>query len=153
MTQMIPHPYEDGMAQKWIQTHAAAFAEGRAVNFAIILQESSKLCGAIGLRIDGENNNAELGYWIGKPYWGQGYCTEAARAVVGYGFEAIGLHRIHSTHFSHNPASGRVMQKIGMCYEGCCRQHILKWGKFVDIVQYGVLRSDWQPFMATEATC
>lgn len=143
MTLMIPHPYEDGMAQEWIKTHPKAFEKGTAINFAIALRESGELCGAIGLGIDAENNHAELGYWIGKPYWGQGYCTEAARAVVGYGFDAIGLHRIHATHFSHNPASGRVMQKIGMSYEGCRRQYTRKWGKFEDILQYGILRSDW----------
>ncbi|HEY9636577.1 MAG TPA: GNAT family N-acetyltransferase [Coleofasciculaceae cyanobacterium] len=141
-TLMIPHPYEDGMAEEWIKTHPAAFEEGTGVNFAIALRESGELCGAIGLGIDAENNNAELGYWIGKPYWGKGYCTEAARAVVEYGFEVIGLHRIQATHFSHNPASGRVMQKIGMSYEGCRRQHTWKWEKFEDIELYGILKSD-----------
>ena len=151
-TLSIPHPYEDGMAQDWINTHATAFEQGRVVNFAIALRavpsaialrESGELCGAIGLGIDADNNQAELGYWLGKPYWGQGYCTEAARAVVRYGFEILGLHRIHSAHFPHNPASGRVMQKIGMHYEGCRPQHIRKWEKFEDLVQYGILKRDW----------
>jgi tRNA (cmo5U34)-methyltransferase len=140
----IPHPYEDGMAEEWIKTHTAAFKEKKAVNLAIALRETGELCGAIGLGIDAENNNAEIGYWIGKPYWRQGYCTEAAEAMLQYGFEVLGLHRIHSTHFSHNPASGRVMQKIGMSYEGCRREYTLKWGKFEDIVLYGILKSDWQ---------
>lgn len=144
VTLAIPHPYEDGMAQEWIKTHRAAFREGSAVNFAIALRESGVLCGAIGLGIDVANVNAELGYWIGVPYWGRGYCTEAAKAVVQYGFEVTGLHRIHSAHFKHNPASGRVMQKIGMSYEGCWRQHTFKWGKFEDVELYGILKSEWQ---------
>lgn len=140
------------MAQDWINTHPSLFEQGRVVNFAIALRAvpsaiapgaSGELCGAIGLAIDAENNHAELGYWIGKPHWGQGYCTEAGTAVVRYGFEVLGLHRIHSAHFSHNPASGRVMQKIGMRYEGCRRQHIRKWENFEDLVQYGILKSDW----------
>lgn len=98
----------------------------------------------MGLILDSENNCAELGYWIGKPYWGRGYCTEAARAIVRYGFDDLHLHRIHSSHFASNPASGRVMQKIGMTREGCLRQHIRKWGQWEDVVLYGILRSQWQ---------
>lgn len=143
-TLLIPHPYEDGMAEAWIQTHPAAFAERKAVTFAIAIRETEQLCGAMGLRIDGGNNNAELGYWIGKPYWGRGYCTEAAKAVLQYGFEVLQLHRIHASHFVQNPASGRVMQKIGMSYEGHCRQHTLKWGQYEDIKLYSILKSDWQ---------
>lgn len=144
VTQNIPHPCEDGMAQKWIKTHPKTFNKGTGVTFAIVLRENNLLCGAIGLSFDKANNNAEIGYWIGKPYWGKGYCTEAAKALLQYGFETIGLHRIHSGHFSHNPASGRVMQKIGMKYEGCRRQYVLKWGNYVDLELYGILKSDWK---------
>ncbi|PMB53256.1 GNAT family N-acetyltransferase [Fischerella thermalis CCMEE 5201] len=144
MTLIIPHPYEDGMALEWIKTHPIAFSEGKDVNFAIALNNTGKLCGAIGLGVNQEHNHAELGYWIGKSFWGKGYCTEAAKAVLRYGFEKLGLHRICASHFSHNPASGRVMQKIGMTYEGCRRQHICKWGQYEDIIDYGILKSEWQ---------
>ncbi|MFB2934611.1 GNAT family N-acetyltransferase [Aerosakkonemataceae cyanobacterium BLCC-F154] len=144
VTLTIPHPYEDGMAEDWIKTHSKAFVEGKEVVFAITFPETNILCGAIGLLINREHNRAELGYWIGQPFWGNGYCTEAALAIVKYGFESLGLHRIHSSHFSSNPASGRVMQKIGMRYEGCLRQHLLKWGNFEDRVQYGILKSEWK---------
>ncbi|AVH64119.1 MULTISPECIES: GNAT family N-acetyltransferase [unclassified Nostoc] len=144
MTLTIPHPYQDGMAQEWIKTHQKAFKEGKSVNLAIVLRDIGVLCGAISLQINQEHNHAELGYWIGKPYWGQGYCTEAAKEILRYGFEVLGLHRIHARHFSHNPASGQVMQKIGMVYEGCRRQHKFRWGEYVDIVDYGILKSDWQ---------
>ncbi len=144
MTLTIPHPYEDGMAQEWIQTHPTAFSQGKGVNFAIALRDKNTLCGAIGLGINQEHNHAELGYWIGKPFWGNGYCTEAAKEVLRYGFEKLGLHRICASHFVHNPTSGRVMQKIGMTYEGCRRQHTLKWGEYIDFMDYGILKSDWQ---------
>lgn len=144
VTQAIPHPYEDGMAEDWIKSHPKQFAEEKSVVFAITFSETNLLCGAIGLSIHQEDNRAELGYWIGKPFWGNGYCTEAALAVLKYGFESLGLYRIYSSHFSSNPASGRVMQKIGMIYEGCLRQHLLKWGKFEDRVQYGILKSEWE---------
>lgn len=143
-TLSIPYPYEAGIAEAWIQTHAEQFAQRQAVHFAVTLIQQAQLIGAIGLGVDQDNHWAELGYWIGKPYWGKGYCTEAALAVVQFGFEQWGLHRIQSTHFTKNPASGRVMQKIGMSYEGYRRQQIFKWGCYEDIKLYGILKSDWQ---------
>ncbi len=111
----VPHPYEDGMAKAWISTHQQQFQDGDLVNFAIVLQRDGALIGAISLmEINRQHENTELGYWIGKPYWNNGYCTEAARAVVRYGFSVLGLHRIHSVHLGRNPASGRVMKKAGM---------------------------------------
>ncbi len=143
MTLSLPYPYEDRMAEKWIKTHSPGFREGSQVIFAVVIHETNTLCGAIGLGINRENSRAEIGYWIGKPYWGKGYCTEATKEVLRYAFEDLGLNRIHSSHFSRNPASGRVMQKIGMIYEGCHRQHVLKWNKFEDLEKYGILKTDW----------
>ena len=111
--------------------------------FAITLRKEGLLVGCIGLTISREHVRAELGYWIGKPYWGNGYCTEAARAMVRFGFEELGLKRIHAIHFRRNPASGRVMSKIGMAREGCQRQHIKKWGTFEDLVMYAILKSEF----------
>ncbi len=140
---MIPHPYEEGMAEEWISTHAATFEAGRAVDFAITLRADGSLLGAIGLRDISVGHQAELGYWIGVPYWGQGYCTEAARAVIVYAFTTLDLFRVHAHHFSCNPASGQVLRKLGMKHEGCLRRHILKWGQFEDIEMYGILREEW----------
>lgn len=136
----IPHPYEEGMAEEWIRTHREKFERGELANFAITLRGDGNLIGAIGLVIVPEHERAELGYWIGKPHWGNGYCTEAARAVAEYGFRELGLNRIHASHFSHNPASGRILQKIGMSREGCLKQHVRKWEKFVDLEVYGTVK-------------
>src|SRR5918992_1638110 len=140
----VPHPYEDGMAEEWISGHRSAFERGEGVNFAILLRERGELCGSIGLLINSRDANAELGYWIGVPYWGQDYATEAAREVVRYGFEELGLHRIYAAHFGNNPASGRVLRKIGMTYEGTRREHHRKWGDYEDRVEYGLLVSEWR---------
>jgi RimJ/RimL family protein N-acetyltransferase len=141
-TTNVPHPYEDGMAEQWIASHAERFANGTLAAFAIVVREGNILVGAISLRIEGKHARAELVYWLGKEYWNHGYCTEAAREIVRYGFEALGLNRIHASHFARNPASGRVMQKIGMTREGCLRQHVRKWDAFEDLVVYGIVRSD-----------
>ena len=92
-----------------------------------------------------QNSHAELGYWIGVPYWDKGYATEAAQAVLRYGFENMQLQRIFAMHFKENVASGNVLRKIGMKHEGCMRQHILKWGKFIDIELFGILRQELPP--------
>lgn len=138
----IPHPYEPGMAEQWIARQKEDFKEGALVNFAIVRQEDNQLVGSIGLKISQKHSHGELGYWIGKDYWNHGYCTEAAVAVIQYGFEVLSLHRIHAYHFLRNPASGRVMQKVGMKYEGRQRQHVRKWDRFEDLELYGILRED-----------
>ncbi|MCG8348774.1 MAG: GNAT family N-acetyltransferase [Chloroflexales bacterium] len=139
----IPHPYEDGMAEAWINTHQPAFEAGTHVTFAITHRTDAVLFGAIGFGFNLTHQHAEMGYWIGMPHWNQGYATEAARMVLTYAFIEYRLHRLYAHHFKHNPASGRVLQKIGMQYEGCLRQHIYRWGEFADVVQYGILRSEW----------
>jgi len=139
----IPHPYEDGMAEDWIATHQPKLEAGEHAVFAAALKADGKLIGAVGLTIDSAFGRAELGYWIGEPFWGFGYCSEAAKRVVDFGFSKLKLNRIHASHFDRNPASGRVLQKTGMSKEGVARQHIKKWGEYEDLVLYGILRDEW----------
>ena len=139
----IPHPYTLADALAWIGTHAENFAQRREVVLAVVRKEDGALLGACGLVLSPEHRRGELGYWVGKAYWGQGYCTEAARALVEYGFRTLGLERIYAQHFSRNPASGRVMQKLGMRHEGHLRHHIQKRGQFEDLEIYGLLRQEY----------
>ncbi len=145
----IPHPYEEGIAEGWIMSHPERYSRGLGVVFAVVLKGSTTLIGSISLAFNQPSQRAELGYWIGRPYWNRGYCTEAARAVVLYGFRQHGLNRIHASFMGSNPASGRVMEKIGMVYEGRLRQHVLKWGVFEDIVIYAALR---ETYLANQKT-
>lgn len=141
-TTNVPHPYEEGMAEEWIASHRERFESGTLAAFAIVVREGNTLVGAISLTIQGKHARAELGYWLGKVYWNRGFCTEAARAVVRYGFQTLGLNRIHASHFARNPASGRVMEKVGMTREGCLRQHVRKWDAFEDLVIYGIVKGE-----------
>ena len=140
----VPHPYKDGMAEEWISTHLPKYETGELVNFAITVIESDLLIGAISMSINARFRRAELGYWVGEEYWNCGYCTEAARAVIKYGFSQLSLNKIVAHHISRNPASGRVMIKSGMRKEGSFREHVFKAGKFEDLEGYGILRSDWE---------
>jgi RimJ/RimL family protein N-acetyltransferase len=144
-TASIPHPYDDGVAEQWIAMHQQRFAEGTWLNLAITCHREGAVVGALGLRFELEHDRAELGYWIGKPYWGRGYATEAARALLQYGFDKLGLHRIYARHFTRNPASGKVLYKIGMTHEGHRRQHEKKWGIYEDEELYGMLKDDPRP--------
>ena len=135
----VPHPYEDGMAEKWISTHASQFYNGNGVNLAVTLKRESVVIGAIGLGAASRHRRAELGYWIGVPYWGNGYCTEAAIEIIRYGFDVLNYHKITSRHMECNPASGRIMEKAGMKKEGVLVDEVFKGGKFHTLAVYGIL--------------
>jgi RimJ/RimL family protein N-acetyltransferase len=142
-TLMIPHPYELDHALAWIGNQRKESARGRAVNFAVRLARDDRLIGCVGLRdIDHEHGQAELGFWMGLEYWGQGYTSEAAAAVIRYGFAQLGLNRICAHHMARNPAAGKVLQKLGMKREGLMRQRVRKWGVYEDVIIYAVLRDD-----------
>lgn len=111
-TALIPHPYPEGAALEWIATHDVAAALGKEYTYAVT-EPDGLLLGAVGLRPDaGEHEN--IGYWIGRPYWGRGYATAAAQAIIALGFGLIDLEAITASHLARNPASGRVMEKCGM---------------------------------------
>lgn len=139
-TLQIPHPYPDGAAEAWIAAHEASFESGAGAAFAITLKTSGELVGTISLMSIEAGHQGELGYWIGVPYWGQGLCTEAGQAMVDYAFTGLGLARVHASHFSRNPASGRVLEKLGFIHEGTRRGHVRKWGKLEDLEIYGLVR-------------
>ena len=144
-TLLIPHPYPDGAAENFINGVAKEWLEGKTSVFAITFADTGKLCGSIGLMIESKYSRAEMGYWVGVPFWGQGICTEPARGLLQFGFGTLNLNRIHAHHFARNPASGAVLRKLGMKHEGHLRQHIRKNDTFEDLVCYGLLRSEFVP--------
>lgn len=139
-TLRIAHPYTQDDARAFLELAQ----EPGKIWLATTLRADGRQIGGIGLRVDAQNQHAELGYWLGVPYWGQGYATEAAREMLRYGFEDLVLHRIFASHFGHNPASGSVLRKLGMRHEGCQREHLRKWDRFVDSELYGILRQQWE---------
>jgi len=142
-TLLIPHPYPDGAAEEWILKILDKADKGEAYVFAITLKDTEELIGAIGLSIHEKFNSAEMGYWIGVPYWNKGYATEAASAVIEFGFNEMQLNKIHAHHMGNNLSSGKVMIKNGMEKEGYFKKHILKNGEYLDTVFYGILREDY----------
>ena len=143
-TARIPHPYEDGMAEAWIASLAEAIRPHRESVFGIEERASGRFVGTVGLVSPGEDGDAELGYWIGRPYWNQGFATEAARVVVDFAFEYIGSARVHAHHFSRNPSSGRVLQKLGFRYRGARRNFEVAPDRFEDVELYELAKKEWE---------
>jgi [ribosomal protein S5]-alanine N-acetyltransferase len=142
-TLAIPHPYSLEAAVEFINHSRRALESDETYTFVITRRGEGNVIGCIGLGGGDQHRRAEMGYWMSVANWGQGYTTEAARRMLRFGFETLGLNRIYATHFVGNPASGRVMQKIGMTREGTLRQHVIKDGQPLDIVYYGILRSEY----------
>lgn len=143
-TLSFSYPYELRMAEEWIAGQPERWEKGELANFAMVVRETNALAGSIGLIISAEHGRAELGYWVGRPFWGAGYCTEAARAVVDFGFRALGLNRVQAHHFTRNPASGRVLRKIGMRHEGHLPQWLRKGDVYEDAELFGILREEYE---------
>ena len=140
-TQNIPYPYKKKDAV-WFVNHCAKEWKNKT-GFVYAIEFQKKPIGVISLYPRG-SDSAEMGYWVGRPYWGQGVTTEAAKLVLKEGFNLLKLHKIYATHHPKNPASGKVMQKIGMKYEGLLREHVKAKGKYWDLCYYGILRKEFR---------
>jgi [ribosomal protein S5]-alanine N-acetyltransferase len=115
----VPHPYSLKMAIDWIATHPKKLEGGAEFPFAVELERDG-LIGSIGVNRLGEGADApwELGYWFGRPYWGAGYATEAARALMDWARDQLGVKVFTAGHFVDNPTSGNVLRKLGFVHAG-----------------------------------
>jgi len=136
MTSRIPHPYSLLDADLWI----ASIATGEFVRG---VEYDGNLIGAVGF-LEVEHAQAEIGYWIGKPWWGNGYATEAARALMDYCFGECGIRRLTSGHFVDNTASARVIAKLGFRRVGISTQWCEARKSEVETIRYARRR----PIMA-----
>jgi RimJ/RimL family protein N-acetyltransferase len=145
MTLAVPHPYPDGEAESWIASHPNDFHQGVGIVFAIVLKSDQALIGAISITgISKTHRRGEAGYWIACDFWNQGYCTEALKTLIDYGFRELNLNKVTSRHMTKNPQSGRVMLKAGMKQEGLLKDDCFRYGRFEDSAVYGITREDFQ---------
>ncbi|HEX7287465.1 MAG TPA: GNAT family N-acetyltransferase [Candidatus Angelobacter sp.] len=145
-TASIPHPYSADQALQDVHKFNDEFGRGVGAYFAIVLREAPhELIGCVLLKlIDRRDEQAELGYWIDEAASGKGYVTEACRVLLHYGFNELHLNRISACHMTRNPASGRVLARLGMQQEGHFRQAAKKWGKFEDLLVWAILREEFK---------
>jgi ribosomal-protein-alanine N-acetyltransferase len=133
---MFPHPYTVADGQAYLE-----FATSLAGNiFAIDVAGQAVGSIALHLQSDIHRKNAELGFWLAQPFWGQGIITQAVREMVAYGFQAFDITRIFARPFGTNRASQRVLEKAGFVLEAQFTQTLFKNGEFLDEWVYGVRR-------------
>ena len=134
----FPYPYTFSEAEWWIREATEATPP---THFAIVLDGSA--IGGIGLEMNTDvfRKSAEIGYWLGEPFWGQGIATEAVRVMTDYAFSTLDLCRIYAGVFEWNPASMRVLEKAGYVFEGRLRQSVIKDGKIIDQFLYAIIRN------------
>lgn len=137
----IPHPLDREAALAWLAVHTGDAERYRSL--AVCLETTGTLIGYAGIvDIDREHCLGELSFWIGRPFRGAGYAVETGRAAIGVAFGELGLNRLQAFHMLRNPASGRVLERLGFRREGVLRQRVRKWDIFEDVAVYGLLRSD-----------
>jgi RimJ/RimL family protein N-acetyltransferase len=140
----IPHPYLEADADSWIQKRIEYTKRlGKEVSFAIRNAED-KLIGGIGANTiePASSHRAEIGYWLARPFWGQGIMTDAVSAYVSYAFRELQLLRLTARTFEFNVGSARVLEKNGFKLEGYLRKHLMKDGQLLDARMYGLLKED-----------
>lgn len=138
-----PHKSADEtveLLKNWVDSYESLTTYNWLIEF------EGKAIGNISVvRISERSENADLGYCMGVNYWNKGLMTEAAKAVIEYLFEEVGMHKIRIKHAVKNPASGRVAQKCGLAYEGTERESFkAENGEFLDIASYAILKQEWQ---------
>jgi [ribosomal protein S5]-alanine N-acetyltransferase len=140
----IPHPYPRYASLKYIKSCMKTWDAGTQYLFVIVRNDTDKAIGMVDImHVDAKHRHAELGYWLGRAYWGRGVMTEAVRLGLSYAFGTLRLHRVYGKCFAENRGSGRVMEKCGMKKEGCERQDQFRYNRWHDIYTFGILAEEW----------
>ncbi len=138
-------PYETvSECRSYIRTMQRRYRAGEPSSWGIEIKGAGRVVGTIGyMWYQEEHSSAEVGYSLARDQWNRGLMTEALQAVIAHSFEALHLNRVEAQHELTNPASGRVMEKCGMRYEGVLRERLRNKSRYVDVALYAILRSDY----------
>lgn len=137
LTDRFPFPYSKRDARDWIEFNLRS---DPPMNFAIDIDGQAVGGIGVGIREDVRRKTAEIGYWIGKKYWGQGIVTEALKVFTEYAFKNYDVCRLEASVFEWNPASMRVLEKAGYEREACLKKAAFKDGKTIDLIIYASVR-------------
>ena len=134
----FPHPYTVARAQAFLEMVGL---QNPITFYALATQEEA--IGGIGITLkqDVHRLTAEIGYWLGEPYWGKGIMTETVAQFTGYSFEQFGLVRIYAEPYTHNVGSCRVLEKAGFTLEGRLRRNVIKDGQIIDQFMYAKIKN------------
>jgi len=146
----VDFPYSLEDATSWISELPGEWEQGKSAVFAICVKgtdspDAEELVGAVGIVLDQQSSRGELGYWVGRDFWGQGIATEACQSMLDFGFNELGLNKVVAECLDRNPASANVLKKIGMVQEGLLKQHFRKnvADQYCDVLAFGILKSAW----------
>lgn len=140
----IPSPYHKDEAKQFIKRAHLNFDKKLEFNFAIALVKTDKVIGGIGFRnIDFDNKSAEVGYWIGKQFWGKGYTTESLLLALGFAFKKIKLNRVWAKVFERNKSSIRVLENCNFTKEAVMRQSKFRYSKWHNEFVYAILKNEF----------
>jgi RimJ/RimL family protein N-acetyltransferase len=149
MTSSIPHPYREADAHAWLTNIATA---RKGLTLGVFDKDADAFMGAAGYRYGGDETLPELGYWIGEPYWGRGYATEAARAVIDHAFTEGGLETLKGGCRVTNQGSRRVLEKCGFQWTGVGLCRVRALGVSVPIDWFRLEQRTWRALRAWGAT-
>ena len=138
----FPYPYTRSHAEDWI-----SYATGQSPETNFAIASATEAIGGIGLRFlqDPPRGSAEIGYWLGEPFWGRGIATKALQTLTEYAFAQLDVVRISGCVYPWNPASARVMEKAGYVCEGRSANSAVKDGQLVDQLLYAITRQSRPP--------
>jgi RimJ/RimL family protein N-acetyltransferase len=136
----IPYPYTLRDAVAWIKRRRSDALRRPALNVVFGIEVDGQIVGAIGLHKIISGHKAELGYWLGRQFWGRGIMTEAVRMVVRYGFRTLKLQRVYAFTYLWNTGSQRVLLKAGFRREGTLRKNVIKGRRVLDDYIFSIIR-------------
>jgi len=139
----LPYPYTLQHAQEWFAIQPDQIENGTEYPLAIVSKEVYEIIGTITLRIDKTNHKGELGYWIGREFWGRGFATESINSLIEYGFNYLNLNKIWAAVVASNMSSSRVLERNGLQQEGVLRKDRLLHNEYVDIHVFGLLKEEF----------
>lgn len=135
----IPYPYTIKDAREWYRKTRNVARQKKRDRYDFGIEIDDEIVGGIGIfKISG--HKAELGYWLGRAYWGKGIMTEVVKEITKYGFNELGLRRIYASVFPHNKPSMRVLEKAGYKFEGILRKNVKLRGKLIDEYLFAKVR-------------
>jgi ribosomal-protein-alanine N-acetyltransferase len=131
-------------ADQYIASAAQAIASGEMLRLGLEVAATGQLIGQAALHhFDEQNRRCEVGYALARAHWGKGYVAEALAAMLGHGFAQLDLNRVEADVDPRNPASAKVLMRLGFRHEGLLRERWIVNGEICDTAFYGLLKSDW----------
>jgi len=142
-TLMLPYPCTLEESKKIIASYLDEQKHYKTMRWAIILRDNNKFIGGIRLVPNNRFNSAEIGFWLGKEFWRNGYTFEAAEVVIRFGFNELKLNRLEAHAMTENMSSVKLLEKLGFNQEGYHPDLVIKWDEYKDVITFGLLRKNF----------